>query len=148
MMRRALALAEEAATHGEVPVGAVVYDTQTGTILGEAANRREADREPWAHAEYLAIQHACRGIKDWRLNHASLAVTLEPCPMCAGLIVNSRVGRVIYGAPDPKAGAVRTLYRLLEDDRLNHHCEVIEGVLADESATLLRAFFASLRRKA
>lgn len=145
MMARALDLAEAAASAGEVPVGAVVYETESGRVLAEAANRRECDRDPSAHAEFLAIAAACRSIDDWRLNHCSLAVTLEPCPMCAGLIVNARVGRVIYGADDPKAGAVRTLYTLLNDDRLNHACEVIPDVMAGESAELLRAFFRSLR---
>ncbi|USO00043.1 MAG: nucleoside deaminase [Phycisphaeraceae bacterium] len=145
MMRRALDLARRAAAIGEVPVGAVVYETESGRILAEAFNLRERDADPSAHAEFLAIREACRVIGDWRLNHCSLAVTLEPCPMCAGLIVNARVGRVIYGANDPKAGAVRTLYTLLEDDRLNHACEVRAGLLAEESAALLRAFFRDLR---
>lgn len=145
MMRRALTLAEAAAEAGEVPVGAVVYDTESGEILGEAANRREIDRDPSAHAEFTAIRAACAAINDFRLNHCSLAVTLEPCPMCAGLIVNARVGRVIYGADDPKAGAVRTLYEILNDSRLNHRCVVVPGLLAEESAELLRAFFRRLR---
>ena len=145
MMRRALDLAQGAASEGEVPVGAVVYDTRTGEVLAEASNRRETDRDPSAHAEFIAIRDACARVKDFRLNHCSLAVTLEPCPMCAGLIVNARVGRVIYGADDPKAGAVRTLYEILTDPRLNHRCEVIPGVLAQESADLLRSFFRELR---
>jgi tRNA(adenine34) deaminase len=147
MMRRALELAHDAAARGEVPVGAVVWETATGRVLGEGYNRREADRDPSAHAEFAAILAACRAIGDWRLNHCSLAVTLEPCPMCAGLIVNARVGRVVYGADDPKAGAVRTLYELLNDDRLNHACEVRAGVLGEESGELLRAFFRALRRQ-
>jgi tRNA(adenine34) deaminase len=146
MMERALALADDAADTGEVPVGAVVYVTETGEVLAEGANRREADRDPSAHAEFLAIRDACAAIGDWRLNHCSLAVTLEPCPMCAGLIVNARVGRVIYGADDPKAGAVRTLYELLTDERLNHRAEVIGGVHADRAGEQLRAFFRRLRR--
>lgn len=145
MMARALDLAGSAAAAGEVPVGAVVYETDSGRVLAEAANRREGDRDPSAHAEFLAITAACRAINDWRLNHCSLAVTLEPCPMCAGLIVNARVGRVVYGADDPKAGAVRTLYTLLNDERLNHACRVIPGVGADDSAQLLRNFFRTLR---
>lgn len=144
-MRRALELAALAASEGEVPVGAVVYRTGDGVTLGEGRNERERSRLPWAHAEYLAIQAACRAVGDWRLNGCTLAVTLEPCPMCAGLIVNARVGRVVMGADDPKAGAVRTLYRLLEDERLNHRCEVIGGVMAEESAALLRGFFRGLR---
>lgn len=146
MMRRALELARDAAGRGEVPVGAVVYETETGRVLGEGSNTREGAREPWGHAEFLAVQESCRAIGDWRLNHCSLAVTLEPCPMCAGLLVNARVGRVVYGASDPKAGAVESLYELLTDDRLNHRCEVIPGVLADESGDLLRAFFRNLRK--
>jgi len=145
MMRRALDLAREAAASGEAPIGAVVYETRTGRVLGEGRNRREQDRDPSAHAEHIAVLAACRETGDWRLNHCSLAVTLEPCPMCAGLIVNARVGRVVYGAPDPKAGAVRTLYRLLEDDRLNHRCEVVAGVMAGEAGALLTEFFRSLR---
>lgn len=144
-MRRALDLAKEAAGAGEVPVGAVVYETGSGRVLAEGHNRRERDADPSAHAEFLAIRAACRVIGDWRLNHCSLAVTLEPCPMCAGLIVNARVGRVVYGADDPKAGAVRTLYEILNDDRLNHACEIRAGVLAEESAEMLRAFFRGLR---
>ena len=145
MMHRALDLARAAAAMGETPVGAVVWETETGRILGEGANRRETDRQPWAHAEFIAIQRACEAIGDWRLNHCSLAVTLEPCPMCAGLIVNARVGRVVYGADDPKAGAVRTLYEILTDERLNHRAEVVPGVLADDAAERLRAFFRRLR---
>ena len=145
MMRRALALADDAAAIGEVPVGAVVYETATGAVLAEASNRRETDRDPSAHAEFIAIRDACASIGDWRLNHCSLAVTLEPCPMCAGLIVNARVGRVVYGADDPKAGAVRTLYEILTDERLNHRAEVVPGVLADDAAERLRAFFRRLR---
>lgn len=144
-MRRALDLAREAAAAGEAPIGAVVYETRTGRVLGEGRNRREQDRDPSAHAEHIAVLAACREAGDWRLNHCSLAVTLEPCPMCAGLIVNARVGRVVYGAPDPKAGAVRSLYRLLEDDRLNHRCEVVAGVMAGEAGALLTEFFRSLR---
>ena len=103
MMRRALELADEAASMGETPVGAVVFETATGRVLGEGANRRETDRDPSAHAEHLAIVRAARALGDWRLNACTLCVTLEPCPMCAGLIVNARVGRVVYGADDPKA---------------------------------------------
>lgn len=147
MMRRALELARQAADHGEVPVGAVVWETQTGRILGEGRNRREEDRDPSAHAEHIAILEASRAVGDWRLNHCSLAVTLEPCPMCAGLIVNARIGRVIYGTDDPKAGACRSLYELTTDPRLNHRVELVSGVLAEESAQLLRAFFRQRRGK-
>ncbi len=147
MMRRALELAREASAHGEVPVGAVVWETATGKVLGEGRNRREEDRDPSAHAEHIAILEASRAVGDWRLNHCSLAVTLEPCPMCAGLIVNARVGRVVFGASDPKAGACQTLYAITMDDRLNHRAEVVGGLLAEESAELLRAFFRERRGK-
>ncbi len=109
MMRRALDLARQAMAVGDVPIGAVVYETTAGRVLGEGFNRREIDKDPAAHAEFLAIRAACAGTGDWRLNHGTLVVTLEPCAMCAGLIVNARVGRLIYGATDPKAGAVETL---------------------------------------
>ena len=145
MMMRALELARQAALAGEVPVGAVVYHTSSGDILGEGSNLRESSRQPHAHAEFLAILRACERRGDWRLNDCSLAVTLEPCPMCAGLIVNARVGRVVFGATDPKAGAVVTLHQLLSDQRLNHRAEVVSGVQADEAALLLRSFFRSLR---
>jgi tRNA(Arg) A34 adenosine deaminase TadA len=145
MMRRALELARDAAAMGEAPVGAVVYQTDTGAVLAEAHNRREADADPSAHAEHIAIVQACRARADWRLPDCSLAVTLEPCPMCAGLIVNARLGRLVYGAPDPKAGAVDTLYRLTMDERLNHRVEPIGAVLAEEAGALLTAFFRDLR---
>ncbi len=147
MMRRALMLAREASAAGEVPVGAVVWETATGRVLGEGRNRREEDRDPSAHAEHIAILEASRAVGDWRLNHCSLAVTLEPCPMCAGLIVNARVGRVVYGADDPKAGACRSLYELTTDTRLNHRVELVPGILADEAGDLLRAFFRARRGK-
>lgn len=147
MMDRALELAREASAAGEVPVGAVVWETQTGKVMGEGRNRREEDRDPSAHAEHIAILEASRAVGDWRLYHCSLAVTLEPCPMCAGLIVNARIGRVIYGADDPKAGACRSLYELTTDPRLNHRVELVSGVLAEESAELLRAFFRERRGK-
>ncbi len=145
MMQRALELADDASAVGEVPVGAVVYETCTGIVLGEGRNTREGRCDPAGHAEFTAIKDACDAINDWRLNHCTLVVTLEPCQMCAGLIVNARVGRVAYGAADPKGGAVRSLYGLLEDDRLNHRSRVIEGVLADESSARLRRFFRDLR---
>jgi len=139
-------LAQQASAQGEVPVGAVVYD-HDGQVLGEAMNRREQAADPSAHAEFTAILLAARHVRDWRLNHCSLAVTLEPCPMCAGLIVNARVGRVIYGADDPKAGAVRSLYSITADPRLNHRPVVIGGVRAAESARELKQFFAALRQR-
>lgn len=145
MMARAIALARAAADRGEVPIGAVVYETDTGEVLGEGANTRERDRDPCGHAELIAVRAAAEAIGDWRLNHCSLAVTLEPCPMCAGAIVNARVGRVLYGAEDPKAGAVRSLFTLLEDERLNHRCVVIPGVEREACASMLSDFFRSLR---
>jgi len=145
MMRRALGLARDSAAMGEVPVGAVVYRTATGEVLGEGANRREVDKDPSAHAEHLAMVRAAKGLGNWRLTDCTLVVTLEPCPMCAGLIVNARVGRVVYGARDPKAGAMGSLMRLTEDARLNHRVVPVEGVLAEESAGMLRSFFRGRR---
>lgn len=145
MMRRALALAREAAAIGEVPIGAVVYETATGRILGEGSNRREVDHDPAGHAELIAIRAAARATGDWRLNHCTLVVTLEPCPMCAGLIVNARIGRLVYGCRDPKAGATDSLFQLTNDPRLNHRVVPIGGVLADEAAALLKEFFRKLR---
>lgn len=146
-MRRALRLARAAAASGETPVGAVVYDTATGAAISEAANRREHDADPCAHAELMAIRAAAAVVGDWRLNHCTLVVTLEPCPMCAGAIVNARVGRLVYGAADPKAGAVASLYEICTDPRLNHRVSVISGVMAKSSATLLRDFFRARRGK-
>ena len=145
MMRRALELARDAADAGEAPIGAVVYLTDDGTPIAEARNRREADHDPTAHAEILAIRDAAAEIGDWRLNDCTLVVTLEPCAMCAGAIVNARLGRVVYGATDPKAGAAGSLYTLTEDARLNHRVTPITGLLADESSALLKAFFQQRR---
>lgn len=147
IMRRALELASAAAAMGETPVGAVVVRTDSQEVLAEAHNRREADNDPAGHAELLAMRAAAAKIGDWRLSDCTLYVTLEPCPMCAGMIVQARVGRVVYGAPDPKAGAVNSLYRLCSDERLNHRIEPVGGVLAEESAALLKEFFRELRRK-
>lgn len=146
MMLRALELAQEAGAVGESPIGAVVYETATGRLLAEGRNTREADADPCGHAELIAIRKAAATIGDWRLNDCTLVVTLEPCPMCAGAIVNARVGRVVYGASDPKAGAARSLYRLLEDPRLNHRVRPVRGVLAERSAEMLRSFFRARRR--
>lgn len=146
-MRRALDLARHAAAMGEVPVGAVVYETATGRVLGEGFNRREADHDPLAHAELAAIAQAARSLGDWRLNACTLVVTLEPCPMCAGAIVNARLGRLVFGARDPKAGACGSLMRLTEDPRLNHRVTPEGGLLEGECAEMLRAFFRSLRER-
>jgi len=144
-MREAIVLAEAAMAAGEVPVGCVVVETDTGRILGRGFNRREADADPTAHAEILALREAAAALGHWRLSAATLVVTLEPCPMCAGAIVNARVGRLVYGCDDPKAGAVRTLFQICDDPRLNHRMPVTSGVLADECADLLRRFFRAQR---
>ncbi|GIH29231.1 tRNA-specific adenosine deaminase [Acrocarpospora phusangensis] len=141
-MRMALAQAVRAGEQGEVPVGAVVLGP-AGELLAEAGNAREATHDPTAHAEILAIRAATRG--DWRLTGCTLVVTLEPCTMCAGAAVQARVDRVVYAAPDEKAGAAGSLWDVLRDRRLNHRPEVLMGVLADESTALLRAFFAGRR---
>ena len=140
----ALAEARRAAEIGEVPIGAVVV--LGGEAVGRGHNRREIDGDPLAHAEILAIRQAAAAIGGWRLSGCTMYVTLEPCAMCAGALVNSRVERLVYGAPDPKAGYCGTLGDLVQDPRLNHRLEVTAGVLEDESAALLRGFFASLRR--
>jgi tRNA(adenine34) deaminase len=143
-MMAALAEARRAAEIGEVPIGAVVV--LGGEAVGRGHNRREIDGDPLAHAEILAIRQAAAAIGGWRLSGCTMYVTLEPCAMCAGALVNSRVERLVYGAPDPKAGYCGTLGDLVQDPRLNHRLEVTAGVLEDESAALLRGFFASLRR--
>jgi tRNA(adenine34) deaminase len=132
-----------AAAEDEVPVGAVIF--RDGKILAQAHNGREQLRDPTAHAEMLAITQAASSLADWRLEGCTLYVTLEPCPMCAGAIVLARIPRVVFGATDPKAGAVRSLYRLLDDPRLNHRCEIVEGVMAQECGALLTEFFAAKR---
>jgi len=144
-MRRALELAREAAARGEVPVGAIVV--RNGEIIAEGSNRREEDKDPTAHAELLAIRAAARALGGWRLTGTTLYVTLEPCAMCAGAIVLARVGRLVYGADDPKGGAVRTLYRLVEDERLNHRVQVTPGILAEECGKVLRDFFRRRREE-
>jgi len=145
MMRRALELARDAAARGEAPIGAVVYETESGRVLGEGSNTRESERDALGHAELIAIRRASGALGDWRLNACTLCVTLEPCPMCAGAIVQSRVGRLVFGARDPKAGATGSLYELTEDPRLNHRVRPIGGVLAAESSALLRSFFRARR---
>ena len=147
MMRRALELAGAARDLGEAPVGCVIYETASGRVLGEGFNRREVDDDPLGHAELLAIREAARATADWRLNHCTLVVTLEPCCMCAGAIVNARIGRVVFGAMDPKAGAAGSLYNLLADRRLNHRPEVAGGIEAKACATLLKEFFRKLRER-
>ena len=142
-MMEALAEARRAADLGEVPIGAVVV--RGGEIVGRGHNRREVDGDPLAHAELLALREAARQVGGWRLAGCTMVVTLEPCPMCAGALVASRIDRLVYGAADPKAGYCGSLGNLVQDARLNHRLEVSSGILAEESAALLRGFFASLR---
>jgi tRNA(adenine34) deaminase len=144
-MREAIAQAQAAAAIGEVPIGCVIVHDPSGRVIGRGCNRRETDRDPTAHAEILAMREAGRALDHWRLLDCTLYVTLEPCPMCAGAMVNARVPRLVYGCDDPKAGAVRTLFSLCDDARLNHRVAVQHGVLADECAELLRAFFRAQR---
>ncbi len=143
-MGLALREAEQAARDGDVPVGAVVIESD-GSVIGCGRNRREIDTDPTAHAEVVAMREAAAHRGTWRLEGATLFVTLEPCPMCAGALVNARIGRVVYGCDDPKAGALRSLFALGQDARLNHRFATTAGVLASDSARLLRDFFAALR---
>jgi len=138
-MREALAEARRAEAAGDVPIGAVIV--RAGRIIARAGNRRTADNDPVAHAELLAIRAAAAAVGDWRLTGCTLYVTLEPCVMCAGAIILARLDAVVYGAADPKAGAVETLYHLLADPRLNHRPDVLGGILAGDCAALLTDFF-------
>jgi tRNA(adenine34) deaminase len=144
-MRRALQEAEAALAEDEVPVGAVVV--HAGRVVASAHNQREALRDPTAHAEMIAITQAAQALGSWRLDGCTLYVTLEPCPMCAGAMVLARIPRLVYGATDPKAGAVTSLYRLLDDARLNHRVEVVAGVLATPCGEILTRFFDQKRRE-
>ena len=143
-MLEALVEAHAAGQAGDVPVGAVVV--VNGAIVGRGGNRRERDGDPTAHAEIVAIRQAAQFAGGWRILGATLYVTQEPCPMCAGAIVNARIDRVVYGCRNPKAGAVRSLYQILEDPRLNHRSEVVSDVLAAECAHLLKEFFGERRK--
>jgi tRNA(adenine34) deaminase len=143
-MRIALDEADHAAAEGEVPVGCAIVSA-TGELLASGHNLRETDEDPTAHAEIVAMRIAARKLDTWRLESTTLYVTLEPCVMCAGAMVNARVGRVVYGCLDPKAGAVATLFSIGADTRLNHRFPVTGGVLADECAERLRRFFSALR---
>nr|WP_250846664.1 tRNA adenosine(34) deaminase TadA [Aquisphaera insulae] len=143
MMRLALGLAAEARDLGEVPVGALIV--RGGEILSQAFNLRETLSDPTAHAERLAMTLAGRSLRSWRLDGCTLYVTLEPCPMCAGAIVQARIARVVYGAADPKAGSLDSLYRLATDRRLNHRALILGGVLKDECAEILSLFFQERR---
>ena len=139
-MQLALQEAEAAAEEGEVPVGAVIVHSERRVIASDH-NRREQLRDPTAHAEMLAITQAAEALGSWRLEDCTLYVTLEPCPMCAGAIVQARIPRVVYGADDPKSGAVQSLFTLLNDARLNHQCSVVSGVLAEPCGNVLSRFF-------
>ena len=144
-MRRAMMLARRAARLGEVPVGALVV--RDGRTVGTGYNTREHDADPTAHAEMTALREAAEAIGDWRLIGCTLYVTLEPCPMCAGALVNARLTRLVYGAADPKMGAVHSLHRLCTDPRFNHRVEVTAGVLGQECGKLLSDFFRERRGK-
>jgi len=144
-MKQALEEAKQAAALGEVPIGAILV--YKGEIIARAHNLRETTQNATTHAELLAIQEGCNKVGSWRLEETTLYVTLEPCPMCAGAILQSRVPRVVYGARDIKAGCVDSLYHLLNDARFNHECEVSEGILADECGQILTDFFRTLRER-
>jgi tRNA(adenine34) deaminase len=142
-MRRALTQARRAAAMGEVPVGAVVY--RDHQVLSEAHNLRQSTNDPTAHAEILALRAAAKVLGTWRLDGCVMVVTLEPCPMCAGALVNGRVERLVYGAADPKMGCTHTLHQLCTDTRFNHRLVVVPGVRADECGRVLSEFFAARR---
>jgi tRNA(adenine34) deaminase len=144
-MQLALAQARLALAHDEVPIGAVIYHLPTARVIGQAHNQRIIDQDPTAHAEIIAIRQAARLLGDWRLEETILAVTLEPCPMCAGAIVNARIPKLIYGCADPKGGAVQTLFQLCSDSRLNHRVQIEANVLGEECSALLTQFFAGKR---
>ncbi len=143
LMREALLEAQAALSHDDVPIGCVVF--VDGRIVARAHNARERDADPTAHAEILALRDAARALGSWRLDTATICVTLEPCFMCAGAMVLGRVARLVFGATDPKAGAAGSLANVVQDARLNHRMAVTQGVLEPECASLLRSFFASRR---
>jgi tRNA(adenine34) deaminase len=145
-MEQALAEAEIAASEGEVPVGAVIVSLERG-VIARAHNQREQLVDPTAHAEMIALTQAAQALRSWRLDNCALYVTLEPCPMCAGAVVQARLPLVVYGCTDPKAGACDTLFRIASDPRLNHRARVLGGVLADRCAAVLTDFFAARRRE-
>ncbi len=145
-MAKALELAREAGNAGEIPVGAVIID-QHQQIIATGQNRKERTQDPTAHAEIVAIRHASQALQDWHLNQCSLYVTLEPCPMCAGAIVQARIKTVIYGTDDPKTGAIRTVLNLPDSPASFHRLEVVSGVLQSECQKLLQDWFRQLRRQ-
>lgn len=144
-MKMAIDEAEKAKALGEVPIGAIIVHEDK--VIARAHNLRETTQNATTHAELSAIQDACSELNNWRLEDTTLYVTLEPCPMCAGAILQSRIPRVVYGARDPKGGCVDSLYRLLNDQRFNHECDVTEGVLADECGEMLTSFFRAIRER-
>lgn len=146
-MRQAIEQARLALAADEVPIGCVIVHEPTARIIGVGYNRRETDHDPTGHAEIIAMRQAGAALGHWRLLDCTLYVTLEPCPMCAGAMVNARISKLVYGCDDPKAGAVRTLFQLCSDPRLNHRLDVQPGVLAEECALLLRDFFKIRRTK-
>lgn len=144
-MREAVSEATFALEVDEIPIGCVIVHDPSDQIVGRAHNRRQTDGDPTAHAELLAMRAAAAVVGDWRLLDCTLYVTLEPCPMCAGAIVNARIPRLVYGCDDPKAGAVKTLYQICSDPRLNHRVELVSGVLSGECSALLQEFFRAQR---
>lgn len=145
-MKLAFAQAEKAEEQGEVPIGAIVVDAD-GEVIGEGYNRRELDEDSTQHAEMIAIRQACKKLGSWRLIDCSLFVTLEPCPMCAGAIINSRVKEVYYGAFDPKAGAAGSVVDLFKVEKFNHHPQVFGGLYQPQAAQMLKDFFRNIRKK-
>jgi len=143
-MQKALALAEKARDQGEVPVGAIVV--LDNTVIGEGWNQPITNHDPSAHAEIQAIRAACQNVENYRLPNAKLFVTLEPCPMCAGAIVQSRIKTVVFATHEPRAGAAESVFSLLDNQALNHRCEVVSGVLAEQSSILLKTFFKARRQ--
>lgn len=144
-MEEALKEAQKALEAGEVPIGAVIVDEE-GTIIGRGFNRRNSAKNPLCHAEIDAINEAAAHIGDWRIENCTLFVTIEPCPMCAGAIVQARIKRVVFGARNPKAGCAGSILNLLQEDRFNHQVEITEGVLKDEAAAYMKAFFKRFRK--
>jgi tRNA(adenine34) deaminase len=144
-MRLALDQAEIAEQNGDVPIGAVIV--HNNQIIAKAYNQREQLKDPTAHAEIIALTQAAAALETWRLNDCTIYVTLEPCPMCAGALVLARIDRLVYGCDDPKTGAVKSLYTIVTDGRLNHRLEVTSGILADECSALLQQFFSRRRNE-
>jgi tRNA(adenine34) deaminase len=144
-MKKAIEQAKKAEAIGEVPIGAVIV--KDGDVIASAHNLREVEQRAVAHAELLAIDEACKVLKTWRLTGCNLYVTLEPCPMCAGAIVLSRIDRVVFGARDPKGGCAGSILNILQEEKFNHQTEIAEGVLADECGNMLSRFFRNLRKR-